>query len=73
MKAATMVGILLVLLGVIGLFAGGMIFPGTKTERGIGPLRVKHQQTITVPLQPVLSAILLLGGIVLVVAGAKKS
>jgi hypothetical protein len=73
MKTVTAVGIVLVLLGVVGLFAGGMIFPGTKIERGIGPLRVKHQQTITVPIQPVLSTILLLGGILLVVAGAKKS
>jgi hypothetical protein len=74
MKSATVVaGMILVLLGIIGLFAGSLIFGHKSTERGLGPLRLEHQETRTLPIPPVLGGIALVAGIVLVVAGSRKA
>jgi len=67
-----MAGILLILLGIIGIFDGNFIFMHKTTERGLGPLRLEHQETRSVPLPPVFSGLVLLGGIALVAAGARK-
>ena len=71
MKAATIVGILLIVLGVIGFAVGGVSFTHEKQDAKIGPLAIEHKETRTVPISPILSGIALVGGIGLVVVGAK--
>lgn len=72
LKAATIVGILLIVVGVIGFAVGGVSFTHEKKDIDMGPLQVQHKQTKTVPISPVLSAIALVGGIGLVVVGARS-
>ena len=72
MKAVTALGFVLVILGIIGLFAGSLIFAPHRIERGLGPLRVEHQEIRSVPLPPVLSVIVLLSGVALIVTGARN-
>ena len=71
MKAATIVGILLIVLGVIGFAVGGVSFAHEKQDAKIGPIDIEHKQTSTMPISPILSCIALVGGIGLVVVGAK--
>jgi hypothetical protein len=71
MKVATIVGILLIVLGVIGFAVGGVSFTHEKQDAKIGPIDIEHKQTSTVPISPILSGIALVGGIGLVVVGAK--
>lgn len=71
MKAATIVGILLIVLGIIGFAAGGVSFTHTKRDVNMGPLQISHKQTKTVPISPILSTVSLVGGIALVVIGAR--
>jgi len=71
MKAATIVGILLIVLGVIGFAVGGVSFTHEKQDAKIGPIDIEHKQTSTMPISPILSGIALVGGIGLVVVGAK--
>lgn len=71
MKAATIVGILLIVLGIIGFAAGGVSFTHTKKDVNMGPLQISHKQTKTVPISPILSTVSLVGGIALVVIGAR--
>jgi hypothetical protein len=74
MKTAIMVvGMILIVLGIVGLFAGGLIFPGDRTERGLGPLRVQHQETRSLPVPPLLSTLILLSGVALIAVNAKKT
>jgi len=73
MKPATVFGVILIVLGLAGLIAGGFSFTHEKKDVDMGPLQISHQQTKTVPIPPILGGLALLGGIVLVVAGAKKS
>ena len=72
MKPATIIGILLIVIGVIGFAVGGFSFTHEKKDVDLGPLQVSHKQTSTVPIPPILSGIALIGGIALVVVGAKN-
>lgn len=71
MKASTIVGILLILLGIVGFAAGGVSFSHTKKDVDLGPLQISHQQKQIIPISPILSAVSLVAGIGLVVIGAK--
>ena len=72
MKAATLVGILLIVLGIAGFAMGGISFTHEKKDVDLGPLQVSHQQKDTMPISPILSTLALVGGIVLVVAGSRN-
>lgn len=72
MKPATIIGIVLILLGVVGFALGGFSFTHEKKVVDMGPVQINHQQTKTVPISPALSAIALIGGIGLVVIGARS-
>ena len=70
MKPITGIGILLIIVGVVGFALGGFSFTHEKKVVDMGPVQISHQQTKTVPIPPILSAIALVGGIGLVVVGA---
>jgi len=72
MKAATIVGILLILLGVAGFAMGGFSFKEHKKDVDLGPVEIGHEEKHGVAIPPVLSGIALIGGIGLVVVGAKS-
>jgi len=72
MKAATVIGIVLILLGIVGFVVGGFSFHHEKKDVDLGPLQVSHEKKETVPIPPILSGIALVGGMVLVLAGAKS-
>jgi hypothetical protein len=72
LKAATIVGILLIVVGIIGFVAGGFSFTHEKKDVDMGPVQIQHKQTKTVPISPILSAVALVGGIGLVIVGAKS-
>ncbi len=73
MKPATIVGILLVVVGIIGFAVGGISFTHEKKDVDMGPVQISHKQTNTVPISPILSTIALVGGIGLVVVGVRAS
>jgi len=72
MKPATIIGLLLIVLGVVGFAVGGFSFTHEKQDAKIGPLAIEHKQTSTVPIPPILSTIALVGGIGLVVVGVRS-
>ena len=72
MKAATVVGILLIVLGIIGFAAGGVSFTHQKKDVDVGPVQLSHKETNTLPISPVLSTISLIAGIGLVVVGIRN-
>lgn len=72
MKPATIIGLVLILIGIVGFAVGGFSFTHEKKDVDLGPIQVSHEQKKTVPIPPILSGIALLGGIGLVVVGAKS-
>jgi hypothetical protein len=72
MKAATAVGIVLLIIGVIGFAIGGISFTHSKKDVDLGPLQVSHKETSTVPISPILSTLSLIIGGSLVVVGVRS-
>lgn len=72
MKPVTGIGIVLIIIGIVGFALGGFSFTHEKKDVDMGPVQISHQQTKTVPIPPILSAILLVGGIGLVVVGVRS-
>lgn len=72
MKSATIIGIALILLGVVALAYQGITYTSEEKIIDMGPLQATAQTEKTIPLPPVLGVLALVGGIVLVVAGARK-
>jgi len=71
MKAATLVGILLIVIGIVGFAMGGISFTHEKKDVDLGPVQIQHKQKDTIPISPILSTLALIGGIGLVVAGSR--
>ncbi|MBI3344585.1 MAG: DUF3185 domain-containing protein [Gammaproteobacteria bacterium] len=72
MKSATMIGIILIVLGVVALAYQGITYTTQEKVIDIGPIEATAETEKTIPLPPVLGVLALAGGIVLVVVGAKK-
>lgn len=71
MKPATIIGILLIVLGIIGYATGGISFTHEKKVVDVGPLQISHKTQDTLPLSPILSTVSLIAGIALVIVGSK--
>jgi hypothetical protein len=72
MKPATIIGILLILLGIVGFAVGGVTFTHEKKDVDLGPVQIGHEQKQSVPISPILSTIALVAGVGLVVVGTKS-
>jgi hypothetical protein len=72
MKAATIIGILLIVLGIIGYATGGISFTHEKKDVDLGAVQISHKTQDTLPLSPILSTISLVAGIGLVVVGVRS-
>jgi uncharacterized membrane protein HdeD (DUF308 family) len=72
MRTATLVGILLVAVGVVALIYQGISYTTEQTVFELGPVDVRAEERRTIPLPPILGALALIGGIVLIVAGSRK-
>ena len=72
MKTVTIVGVLLIVVGVIALGYEGITYTTREKVLDIGPLKASVDKKKTIPLSPALGAAALIGGIVLVVVGARR-
>jgi hypothetical protein len=73
MKAAWLAGIVLVVLGIVSLAYQGFTYETQKPVLDVGPIHATKTENHTVPLSPVLGGLALVGGIVLLVVGARES
>lgn len=72
MKIATIIGILLIVLGVVGFAVGGVSFTHQKKVADVGPVQLSQKETNTVPISPILSTVSLIAGVGLVVVGVRN-
>ena len=73
MKMASLVGILLIVVGVIGLAVGGINYTHREKVIDIGPIQATTEKHERIPLPPVAGGIALAAGIVLLVAGSRRT
>lgn len=66
------IGIILIVLGVIALAYQGITYTTRQKVIDLGPLKASVEKEKTIPLPPVLGGLALAGGIVLVIAGARR-
>ena len=62
-----MLGIALIVLGVLALAYQGFSYTVPKKAVDLGPIQVTKEERHTVPLPPILGALALIGGIVVLV------
>jgi hypothetical protein len=72
MKAATLIGIILIVLSIIGFAYQGITYTTREKVVDIGPIQATAEKQKTIPLPPVFAGLALVGGIVLVVVGSKS-
>jgi len=71
MKPTVLVGIVLIVLGAIALAYQGITYTTREKVIDLGPLKATVEKEKTIPLPPVLGALALAGGIVLVIVGRR--
>ena len=71
MKPLTIVGIILIALGVIALAYQGITYTTKERVIDIGPLKVEATKEKTIPLPPILGGVAIAAGVVLMIAGAR--
>jgi hypothetical protein len=62
---------ILVVLGLFGLAWGGFTYTTREKVVDIGPIHATREKTQDVPLPPIVGAVALMDGVVLLVAGRK--
>ena len=72
MKLLTVVGIILILLGVVSLVSNGFSYKTREKVIDVGPIEATAEKDKRVNIPPALGIIALAGGIVMVVAGGRK-
>lgn len=72
MKAATLIGIVLIVIGLVSLTYQGITYTQREEAVDLGPVEIATEDKETIPLPPLLGGLALVGGIVLVIVGSKK-
>jgi len=72
MKTYTLIGIILIVIGILAFAYQGINVTTREKVVDLGPLHVTAEKTRTLPLPPIVGGISLVGGIVLLVVGEKK-
>jgi uncharacterized membrane protein len=72
MKPVTVVGIILIVLGVVALAYQGISYTTSEKVVDLGPLQVEARRERTIPLPPLLGGLALAGGIVLLIVGSRR-
>lgn len=71
MNVATLVGILLIILGAVALAFEGISYTKRRETVRVGPIGATIEEKETIPMSPVLGGVALVAGIALVVAGRR--
>jgi hypothetical protein len=65
-------GVILVVLGVLSLVYQGFSYTTQKKVLDVGPIQATKQEHHTVPLPPILGALALIGGVIILVSDRKS-
>jgi hypothetical protein len=72
MKPMTLVGAVLIILGVLALAYQGITYTTREKVIDLGPIKATVDKEKNIPLPPILGALALAGGVILVFMGARK-
>lgn len=72
-KPITLIGIALILLGIVAFAYQGITYTSREKVIDVGPIHATADTQKTIPLSPLVGGAALLGGIAMVIVGAKKT
>jgi uncharacterized membrane protein YidH (DUF202 family) len=72
MTVRYVIGSLLVVIGLVSLLLGGFRWTKEKTVIDVGPLKATTEEHKTLPIPPVVGALALIGGIVVLVVPSRR-
>ncbi len=73
MKPITLIGIALVVLGALALAYQGISYTRQEKVLDVGPIEATAEKHERIPLPPILGGLVLVGGVALLVIGAKRN
>jgi hypothetical protein len=73
MKPVSIVGVVLIVIGMLALVYQGITYTKRETVIDIGPVHATADRQKTLPLPPIVGALALAGGVVLLVSGARRT
>jgi hypothetical protein len=73
MKTYTLLAVILIAIGIVAFAYQGITYTTREKVVDLGPIQMTAEKTRTLPLPPIVGAVTLVGGIVLLVIGRKKS
>jgi drug/metabolite transporter (DMT)-like permease len=73
MGGRTILGIALIVIGLFALAYQGFSYTTQKKVVDIGPIQATKEEHHTIPLPPILGALALISGVVVVVAGRREN
>ena len=73
MRTTTLLAIILIAVGIVAFGYQGITYTTRENVVDVGPLKVTTEKTKTLPIPPIVGAIALVGGIVLLVVGRNKA
>ena len=72
MKTYTLIGFILIALGIVALAYQGISYTTRDRAVDLGPIQVTTERTRNIPLPPIVGAVAIVAGVVLLVYGRKK-
>ena len=72
MKPIAIVGVVLLVFGLAALAYQGITYTSRETVVDIGPIHATADRQKTIPLPPVVGGVAVVGGVLLLIAGARK-
>ena len=73
MKRTTLIGGILIILGVLGFIVESVSYTETEQVADIGPLEVETEERQTIPITPIVAGVAVATGITFVIVGARAS
>ena len=73
MKTNTVLAIILIIVGIVAFAYQGIQYTSSEKVIDLGPVQVTAEKTSTFPLPPIVGGIALVGGILLLLVGGKKT
>jgi uncharacterized membrane protein len=72
MKGTTIIGIVLIVLGVAALALGSFTYTDREKVLDIGPIEATAEERKTIPLSPIAGGAAVVAGVALVIVGARS-
>jgi hypothetical protein len=66
-------GVVLVILGLVGILAGGIQYDRKKTDVDLGPVDFEVREKKTIPVPPIAGAALIVAGAALMFVGGRRT